>query len=392
MMSHNNYSNQNQWQSSYRMNHQYQPNVNCQYNNWGYVNNGQQYYNQNGGAQNFNSYYQQQQQQQFNTHQFVMNGVQVPVQQPYQPQRQLQNNQKQVSHAEFYPQQQQVLPEVSNNQGGMESLPKVFSVTTNPEEESLIPVIHLQQQVVPVTVPKQESIPELLQYFEENVGNFGNMILENLTSDIAEENPVDILCNEILSQGTPESLEEIDTNELEQYLIVLSPTQPPLDGIQGPAKRGRKKGSTGGGSRKDKCTCPNCISGYNKQPGVKKVHTCHLENCPKKYSTTSHLRAHILTHEGIRPYGCNQPGCEKRFTRSDELARHIRTHIGSRDYECQLCGKKFHRSDHLSKHLKAHSAVRKVSKPRGKAAPKEQEVPQIINIKMENDGSWSFYL
>lgn len=138
-------------------------------------------------------------------------------------------------------------------------------------------------------------------------------------------------------------------------------------------KRGRRKGPNGEKLRIDRCKCPNCLSGYNKIPGVKKVHVCHMPNCYKQYCTTSHLKAHILTHEGIRPFACKEPGCGKNFTRSDELARHIRTHTGARNYICQICSKKFIRSDHLSKHVKSHSAVRKIRKPRGKAAPKENE-------------------
>ncbi|XP_035696164.1 zinc finger protein 879-like isoform X2 [Branchiostoma floridae] len=123
------------------------------------------------------------------------------------------------------------------------------------------------------------------------------------------------------------------------------------------------------GERLLKCQVVGCDRTFTWPAHLKyhmKTHTgerqyrCPAEGCDSTFYTPQRLRVHVRTHTGERPFRCTEEGCGKAFTTAQNLRNHMRTHTGERPFACQHegCNKRFTEYSSLKKHQNTHTGER----------------------------------
>jgi len=165
-------------------------------------------------------------------------------------------------------------------------------------------------------------------------------------SDISVSPTIDTKILESPSERRDTSLLPLTPNAKSNYLpLAPSPTDANQDPYAFP-------------NNPDVSSPKSPLSLVDSSPDFKRrIHKCPYSGCKKVYTKSSHLKAHLRTHTGEKPYRCTWEGCEWRFARSDELTRHYRKHTGSKPFQCRVCERCFSRSDHLALHMKRHPTV-----------------------------------
>ncbi|KAM8953563.1 zinc finger protein 513 [Pelodytes ibericus] len=78
---------------------------------------------------------------------------------------------------------------------------------------------------------------------------------------------------------------------------------------------------------------------------------CQL--CPFSTHYSSHLKRHMKTHNGEKPFRC--PHCLYASAQLVNLKRHLRTHTGEKPFRCEHCGFSCSSPGNLKRHQRVHT-------------------------------------
>ena len=87
-------------------------------------------------------------------------------------------------------------------------------------------------------------------------------------------------------------------------------------------------------------------------PDEERPYAC--EKCPRKFTSISVLKQHLICHEGIKKFVCSIPECSQTLASKGALKLHMKIHDGSNDFICDVCSKIIKGKANLEYHKKTH--------------------------------------
>ncbi|XP_064092716.1 zinc finger protein 236-like isoform X27 [Macrobrachium nipponense] len=117
---------------------------------------------------------------------------------------------------------------------------------------------------------------------------------------------------------------------------------PPVSGVQSGAHQMVEPLCAGEGIRGNTILCQP-----TPRSETQNLHTCPY--CSYTSKRTTHMRDHINSHIGNRPFSCGF--CSLTFTQKSTLKSHIRLHTGEKPFACPYCPYRATQKNHVTTHI-----------------------------------------
>uniref|UniRef100_A0A8C5LW45 Uncharacterized protein n=1 Tax=Leptobrachium leishanense TaxID=445787 RepID=A0A8C5LW45_9ANUR len=185
------------------------------------------------------------------------------------------------------------------------------------------------------------------------------------SSEEADDESADICINLCDEQGTPDSLESHNHNDLRMQEEPVKPKiYSTIIGLQDSRVIEQVAGDESHSELVHKCDRCDLLLSYSEylnhqdDPGVNLLH-CNF--CEKQFNYSCQLALHQSSHLDKKFYPCEQ--CGKELSTLKKLHDHVAYHSDARPHKCRLCDKAYKVKNDLTQHVRVKHIEAATGKP-----------------------------